>query len=212
MRDPRDTPAFANDLDAMRAHAWRQLARGVEDRRSPFHAPTVATVGLDGRPRLRTVVLRGVEPARARLRFHTDTRSEKVAELRRDARIALHAYDPVAKLQVRIEGAAVLHTADALAEEAWRGSRMASRACYATQPAPGRAIAVPDGFDLPESEDAILAGRAQFCAVEIVAETLETLWLARDGHRRARFVRRPDGSAEADCQEATWEDATWLVP
>ncbi|MGP9821767.1 pyridoxamine 5'-phosphate oxidase family protein [Salinarimonas sp. NSM] len=202
MSDPRGTPAFATDLDEMRAHAWRQLARGVKDRRSPFHTPTVATIGLDGRPRLRTVVLRAADASAGRLRFHTDTRAEKVAELRRDARIALHAYDPAGKLQVRVEGTAVPHTDDGFAEEAWRASRPASRACYATEPAPGSALAAPDGFRLPESEEAILAGRGRFCAVEIVAEAMETLWLAHAGHRRALFSPGPGGSVEG----------TWLVP
>ncbi|WP_372425612.1 pyridoxamine 5'-phosphate oxidase family protein [Salinarimonas chemoclinalis] len=202
MSDPREPPAFATDLDEMRAHAWRQLARGVQDRRSPFHAPTVATIGLDGRPRLRTVVLRAVDPARARLRFHTDGRADKVAELARDDRIALHGYDPSGKLQIRVEGTAALHADDGPADEAWRASRMASRACYATRPAPGGRIVAPDAFRLPENEDEILAGRAHFRAVEMHVHTIETLWLAHAGHRRARFTLRADGLGEA----------VWLVP
>lgn len=93
MRYPRERPAFADDLDEMLAHAWRQLARGVEDRRSPFHTPSVATIGLDGRPRVRTVVLRGVEPSGARLRVHTDARAGEIAEFDADPRVALHGYD-----------------------------------------------------------------------------------------------------------------------
>ncbi|MGJ3264050.1 MAG: pyridoxamine 5'-phosphate oxidase family protein [Salinarimonas sp.] len=202
MSDPRETPAFAGDLEEMLAHAWRQLSRGVKDRRSPYHTPCVATIGLDGRPRQRTVVLRGVEPATARLRFHTDARTEKVAELRQDPRIALHAYDPSGKLQIRVEGRATLHGDDAVAEQSWRATRMASRGVYATDPAPGSALDEPGGYRLPEDEGAILAGRAHFRVVEIAAESLETLWLAHDGHRRARFVL--DGAARAE--------GTWLVP
>ncbi|GGK54398.1 pyridoxamine 5'-phosphate oxidase family protein [Salinarimonas ramus] len=199
MPDPRETPAFANDLDEMLAHAWRQLARGVKDRHSPFHCPSVATIGLDGRPRLRTVVLRGVEPSAARLRFHTDRRAFKVAEIAVDPRVALHAYDPAGKLQVRIEGRARVHATDAVAEDAWTGSRMASRACYATTPSPGEVIPAPDAFTLPQSDAEILAGRPHFTAVIVEIDTIETLWLAHSGHRRARF------------DLATGEGA-WLVP
>ena len=199
MPDPRETPAFAEDLDEMLAHAWRQLARGAKDRRSPFHTPTIATIGRDGRPRLRTVVLRAVEPTAGRLRFHTDVRSDKIAELAADPRIALHAYDPQGKLQVRIEGRAVVHRDDVLAEQAWRASRPASRACYAAEPAPGGTIAEGGGFRLPADEAGILAGRANFSVVEVVAEALETLWLAHGGHRRARFAL---GHNRSD----------WLVP
>jgi pyridoxamine 5'-phosphate oxidase len=55
-------PAFYDDIEATLAHALALLVRGVPDRRSPFHHPVVATIGTDGRPRLRTVVLRGFEP------------------------------------------------------------------------------------------------------------------------------------------------------
>ncbi|WP_349371359.1 pyridoxamine 5'-phosphate oxidase family protein [Salinarimonas sp.] len=206
MPERRDKPAFADDLDETLAHSWRQLARGVKDRRSPFHTPSVATIGLDGRPRLRTVVLRGVEPATARLRFHTDARADKVAELAADPRIALHAYDPQGKFQIRIEGRAIVHRDDALAEQAWRASRMTSRACYATEPAPGSAIGEGGAFRLPADEGEILAGRAHFCAVEVVAQTLETLYLAHDGHRRARFGLQENGTS------AGRHEACWLVP
>ncbi|NBR79124.1 MAG: pyridoxamine 5'-phosphate oxidase, partial [Alphaproteobacteria bacterium] len=58
------------------------LERGAADRRSAFHTPTVATIGLDGRPRLRTIVLRACDTANRSLRFHTDARSDKINELR----------------------------------------------------------------------------------------------------------------------------------
>lgn len=201
MPDPRHRPAFVDDLAETRAHAWRQLARGVADRRSSFHTPSVATIGLDGRPRLRTVVLRGVEPAAARLRFHTDARADKVAELSADPRIALHAYDAAGKFQLRIEGLARLHRDDATADAAWAGSRPMSRACYGTVPAPGSRLAGPNDFTLPADEAALDAGRGHFCVVVIDALTLETLALAHEGHRRARFDLR----SQAD-------SGVWLVP
>lgn len=190
MPDPRATPAFADDLAEMLAHAWACLARGVADRRSAFHTLTVATIGGDGRPRLRSVVLRAAEPSAARLRFHTDARSDKVAELAADPRIALHGYDAGAKLQIRIEGRASIHGEDALADAAWAASRPMSRECYGTQPAPGSAIPGPGAFSLPQDEAACDAGRVNFRAVVVAAETLETLYLAHSGHRRARFDLR----------------------
>ena len=56
-------PPFFDDLDASLAHAWRLLTRGVNDRRSGFHTPAIVTVGLDGAPAMRTVVLRHVDEA-----------------------------------------------------------------------------------------------------------------------------------------------------
>ncbi|MEL7049917.1 MAG: pyridoxamine 5'-phosphate oxidase family protein, partial [Pseudomonadota bacterium] len=92
-------PDFYNDLDLTLSQIWRRLERGVADRRSPFHTPTVATMRrADGLPNLRTVVLRACEHQDRQLTFHTDARSEKCRELRANPAIALHVYDPQAKI------------------------------------------------------------------------------------------------------------------
>jgi pyridoxamine 5'-phosphate oxidase len=181
-------PSFYDDLDGTLAEAWRLIARGVADRRSPFHHPVVATVGLDGEPQARTVILRGCDVAERVLRFHTDARSDKAREIAADARAALHFYDPGAKIQVRVAGAAALHRNDAVADGAWAGSRLFSRQCYGIAPGPGAAITAGGDFTLPETTDeATAAGRANFTAVTIAVARLEWLYLAAAGHRRARF-------------------------
>lgn len=180
----RPLPPHYDDLDAIGPAAWGLLGRGVADRRSPFHHPTIATTGLDGRPRLRTVVLRGCDPAACSLRFHTDVRSAKVAELRQDDRIAFHGYDPAAKIQIRVEGRATLHVDDGVARDCWLGSRAMSRICYGTSPAPGSVIPTSGGFTLPDAGNAD-AGAAHFCAVVVTVQSLEWLYLAFEGHRRA---------------------------
>jgi pyridoxine/pyridoxamine 5'-phosphate oxidase len=197
----RPEPAFFNDLNETLAEAWRLLARGVADRRSPMHHPTVATLGLDGRPRVRTVVLRGVEPTERRLRFHTDLRSDKVAELRAEGRVALHAYDAKSKIQLRIDGIATVHTDDAVADAAWAGSRPMSRVCYGTSPPPGRPLSEPNAFTLPDEAETD-HGRANFTAVVVCVSSIEWLYLAYGGHRRALFTWAPGGAFAQ----------TWLVP
>lgn len=194
-------PSWVNDLDGSLAECWRLLARGVVDRRSPMHHPTIGTTGPDGAPRLRTVILRGVDTAQRELRFHTDQRSPKVVELRGCPRIALHAYDPGGKIQIRVEGTASLHTDDAVADLAWQKSRAMSRVVYSAQPAPGTAIAEPGAFTLA-AEDASEEGRAHFTLVRIAVANLEWLYLAHSGHRRARFEFSPDRGVMAQ----------WLAP
>jgi len=189
---PQD-PALEDCL----AEAFRRLARGVADRRSAFHTPTLATIGTDGGPEARTVVLRGFEAASRALRMHTDARSGKAAELARDARCALHLYDAGAKLQLRLSGHATLHAEDAVAEHGWANSRDFSRMCYAIEPGPGTPISEPP----PAPRDAA-AGRAAFRVILLRFDRLEWLELAAGGHRRARF---------------SWADEaapamTWLVP
>lgn len=194
-------PDWYDSLDGSLAEAWRRLARGAADRRSGFHTPMVATLGHDDRPRARVVVLRAADPSLWSLRFHTDRRSEKFAELRADPRIGLTGYDAGAKIQIRIEGSASLHTGDSVADAAWSGSRDMSRACYGVVPGPGQGLSTGAGFALPEHAPEIAAGRENFCAVTIEVKSLEWLYLAIAGHRRALFRR--DGASM---------DSTWLVP
>jgi hypothetical protein len=184
-------------LEESLAEAFRRLSRGVADRRSAFHTPTLATIGADGAPQARTVVLRGFEAASRTLRMHTDGRSAKAADLARDPRCALHLYDPGAKLQLRLAGHATLHAEDAVAEQAWADSRDFSRMCYAIEPAPGTPIAAPP----PAPRDA-LGGRAAFRVILLRFDRLEWLELAAEGHRRARFAWGGDGTVES----------CWLVP
>lgn len=190
----------ADDLDAALADALARLARGVADRRSPFHSPTIATIGLDGRPRARTVVLRALDAPARTLRFHCDGRSAKAAELARDSRAALHAYDGGSKIQVRAEGRAVLHAAGPVADAAWAASRPESLATYGVEPGPGTPMASGGAYSVPAGPTP--EGRAHFVAVALTFDHLEWLLLAHDGHRRAAFAWDEGGALAA----------SWLTP
>ena len=185
-------------LEETLAEAQRLLARGVADRRSPFHTPTLATITPAGEPSLRTVVLRGFDAEARRLRVHTDQRSAKYAELLAHPRAALHGYDAAAQVQIRLGGRIALHTTDAEAEAAWAGSHPGSRLCYAVAPGPGTPVAAPPAA--PRALDA--AARGHFAVLILHIESLEWLWLAAAGHRRARFTWDAAGA----------RTASWLVP
>jgi pyridoxamine 5'-phosphate oxidase len=182
------TPSFYNDLEEALAESWRLIARGVADRRSAFHHPTFATADSIGRPQLRTVILRGCDVAKRVLRFHTDTRSEKTRDIRRNPLVSMLFYDPASKIQLRVEGLAIVNQDNALADAAWAESRAFSRQCYGIAPGPGTVIAAGADFTLPEpSHEATAPARANFCAVTVEIDSLEWLYLASAGHRRARF-------------------------
>ena len=188
-------PGHAGDLDATLQAALAMLARGVADRRHPFHTPVLGTVGRDGGPRLRTLVLRAFDAATRTLRLHTDIRAGKTAEIAAEPRASLLGYDPAQRVQLRIEGHATLHSDDAVADSGWAASRDFSRMCYAIEPGPGQPVGAPPPAPLdPE------AGRAHFGVIALRFDRLEWLWLASTGHQRALF--RWDGGTSA----------TWLVP
>lgn len=73
-------------------------------RTSPKHpdAMALATVGVDGRPSLRTVLLKGISDGC--FRFFTNYESRKGRELEANPQAALLFYWPALERQVRVEG------------------------------------------------------------------------------------------------------------
>ena len=180
MTAPR--PGFADNLDETLAEAFRLLARGVADRRSAFHTPTLATIAPEGAPSLRTLVLRGFDAPTRTLRLHTDARSSKVTELVRDPRAALHAYDAGAHIQLRLTGEATLCREGAAPDAAWARATPNSRLVYAQEMTPGTPV------DNPEMPPFTGDARTHFATIALRFHSLEWLWLAASGHRRARFT------------------------
>ncbi|MGH1575483.1 pyridoxamine 5'-phosphate oxidase family protein [Methylobacterium sp. P31] len=198
-------PAFYDDLEAAFAELWRLLADGAAHGRNGFHLPALATLGAAGTPRLRTLVLRAADRDAGTLRFHCDRRSDKAAEILAHPACALAAYDETAKVQIRIEGDAALHTDDAVADAAWAGSRAMSRICYGAEPGPGTALRAGGAYTLPDEAMAAALGRPHFAAVMVRAECLDFLYLDRRGNRRATWRRSGTGGPEG------WRGA-WVVP
>jgi pyridoxamine 5'-phosphate oxidase len=166
---------------------WALLGRGVADRRHGFHHPVIANVSEAGLPQSRVVVLRAADRQTASLRFHTDRRAAKCADLAARPAVSLTLYDEADRAQLRLDGVASLHAGDAIAALAWDSSQRMSRSCYATLPAPGSILAERDAFALPATDDAIAAGRENFVAVVIRLKRIEWLYLRAGGHRRAVF-------------------------
>jgi pyridoxamine 5'-phosphate oxidase len=191
---------YPDDLDTLLTTASALISRGVADRRSGFHTLQVATLGLDGAPKIRTVVLRAYDAATRTLRFHTDRRSPKVAEITRDPRVALHFYDAPSALQLRIDAMATVKAETPAAVEAWDKTRPFSRICYRVERAPGDPIEAPvEGFPPRDGEEQ--DGRDAFSIVQCRLIRLEWLHLSHDGHRRAAFHFLPTGII-----------SQWLVP
>jgi len=193
-----DLPDFYNDLDLTLRAAWDLLGRGAKDRKAPAHTPVLATM-RDGRPQVRTVVLRGCDRETGRLRFHTDQRSHKVAEIEAEPAGAVHVYDPKQKVQLRLDCQLSVHSGDDLAREAWAATRDFSRICYQVMQGPGEAVSDPR--EVPFSADDSNDGWDHFAVISALVTRMEWLYLAHQGHRRAEFVR----------QDGAWQ-SRWLVP
>lgn len=209
MTNPISLPAYYNDLEASFAEAWKVVETGVTDRNSPAHMPTVGTVDEHGAPQLRIMILRAVSRDSRTLRFHTDARSNKTAQLQLGTATSILVYDPAAKAQIRLSGHASIVSDGDVADTAWSGSTPFARRCYMAEAAPGTTIAepssgLPEWIEGKQPEEAQLSDyRGNFAAIMFQANSLEWLYLANPGHRRARW--------HWDQAQNLWL-GSWLVP
>ncbi|WP_234775492.1 pyridoxamine 5'-phosphate oxidase family protein [Paraburkholderia tropica] len=184
---------------------WACLAAAAADappEPAAFKAMQAATVGLDGSPSVRTVLLRKVSEPERLVTFHTDLRSPKLAELEREPRIALVGVDVTHNLQIRVSGKAAIVRQDAARQLAWRSSPDHSLLIYRTALAPGTPIGRPDDAFAAGHRSDETEGFANFCVVEVRLESLEWLKHSANGrHERSRYVRTG----------ATWEPG-WIAP
>lgn len=176
------SPAFYNDLSASLDMAWQLWGRGTVDRHSGFHTPVVTSVDEDGNPQARVMILRAVDREARTMRFHTDARSAKMNHWNLKPHVCVLGYDASKKIQLRVDGRVVLHTTDAVADEAWKNSRPESLAAYGVKIAPGSVVDSPSGAPQFEGE-----GRENFTVALVQVESLEWIYLNAEGNRRAIF-------------------------
>ncbi len=201
--------AWRGPLGGVLAAIWSELEGATKDRRHGFHVPAIASLGRDGTPQARSVVLRRAVRESGELHFHTDLRSPKVAEIAANPRVAWLLYDAARRLQLRIEADAEVLRDGPRADEAWARSALSSRRCYLAPHAPGE-VAEEWLANIPgelvariPTEEESMAGRVHFGLVVTRVLSIEWLFLASEGHRRARFV--------ADGDRTSWL-AHWLAP
>ncbi len=191
--------AVPDDLSAVMADCRARLTRGVNDRRSPFHTPVVATAGQALRQRV--MVLRAFDAAAFTLRFHTDLRSAKVAQLSAQPNISVLGYDAGAKVQISLTGRAELLTLETL-ENLWRISSPSARRTYQVVEAPGTPMDHPPAAPSVDADVQSDNGKNNFTAFHVHVQMVEWLELSAAGNRRACFTRLITGD---------WH-STWLAP
>jgi hypothetical protein len=196
------------NLDAVLNHVWDQLETAAE---TPGHAYRSLTFGTvhEQAPDLRTVVLRRASEDDRQLQFHTDRRSEKVAALQQNDRIAWHGWDSDTRQQIRLYGAASVHLDDDVAMDLWESQSPGSLDVYVRPSAPGTPLDEPDDGlrpavkSEPITADDVAEGRQHFAAIRTVIDRIVWLHLHPDGHYQAHFEYQPD--------EQSFE-GTWVVP
>lgn len=163
------------------------LLHGAAERSHPFHLVSLATIGLDGSPRVRNVVLRQYLREEHTAIIHSDRRSPKVSEIKHDPRIAIMCYDPASRMQLRIAGTATVHENDGVADARWISSQINSRRCYLTALAPSTPLEYMRAFQhltAPWTPEMDKDARQNFCAISCRVHSIDFLELSARGHQR----------------------------
>ncbi len=185
-------PAYYENFKEIQNKYWSMLNDAVTNRASPFRIP-VFICGHQDEIDGRIVVLRKSDRVNNLLQFHTDFRSPKVDILKKNKKASLLFYDKEEKIQLRVKVECEINNQNSTTEESWKKTQHISRRCYLTDSPPGTTSDNPtsgmisklEDFDytMEQSEE----GYKNFTVIKCEIKSIEWLYLAAKGHRRAKF-------------------------
>ena len=197
-------PAYYENFNEIKKKIWLMLDDAVTNRSSPFRIPVFVCGNqndFDGR----IIVLRKSDQSNNLLNFHSDIRSDKILKLKNNKNAAILFYDKKEKIQVRIKVECKINHNNEITKESWSKTGHMSRKCYLIDNGPGIESPTPTSglkteldnfkFTMEQSED----GYKNFSVVQCKIKSIEWLYLAANGHRRAKF----ELDTNREC---------WLVP
>ena len=185
-------PAYYENFDEIKKKIWLMLNDAVTNRASQFRIPTFICgdqSDFDGR----IVVLRKSNQKDNFVQFHSDIRSDKIEKLKRNPKAAMLFYDKEEKIQVRLKVECLVNHNNEITKESWSKTQHISRKCYLVDNGPGSESKIPTSglkpeldnfeFTMEQSEE----GYKNFTVIKCKIQSIEWLYLAAKGHRRAKF-------------------------
>ena len=185
-------PAYYEDFNEIKKKVWSMLDDAVTNRSSQFRIPTFIcghNNDIDGR----IVVLRKSDQQNNLVQFHSDIRSDKIELLKNNPNAALLFYDKDEKIQVRLKVNCIINHQNDITKSSWEKTQHISRKCYLVDNGPGTESDIPtsglkpelDNFDYTKEQSE--EGYKNFTVIQCKIKSIEWLYLAAKGHRRAKF-------------------------
>ena len=184
--------SYYEDFNEIEKKIWNLLASAVGDRNSEFRTPVFICGNnndLDGR----VVVLRKASQQNNFIQYHSDIRSSKIEKIKKNPNCSILFYGKQEKIQLRLKAECTVHFNDEITKESWENTGHISRKCYLVTNGPGTESVTPtsglddkfDNFNYTKEESE--TGYKNFCVIRCKVKSIEWLYLAAKGHRRALF-------------------------
>ena len=188
----QETVSYYEDFLEIEKKIWSLLTNAVKDRSSEFRTPVFIcgnNKNLDGR----VVVLRKADRQNNFIQYHSDIRSSKIETIKKNSNCSILFYGKEEKIQLRIKAECTVNYDNEITRESWEKTGHISRKCYLVTNGPGTKSEKPtsgldnkfDNFDFTKEESE--AGYKNFCVIRCNIKSIEWLYLAAKGHRRALF-------------------------
>ena len=185
-------PSFYEDFIGIKTKIWSMLDNAIKDRSSQFRIPVFicgSQDDFDGR----IVVLRKSDQSNNLIQYHSDIRSNKIAKLKSNKNASMLFYDKDEKIQVRLKVECTVNHDNEITIESWLKTGHMSRKCYLVDNGPGTESPTPtsglkpelDNFEFTMKQSEV--GYKNFTVIQCKIKSMEWLYLAAKGHRRARF-------------------------
>ena len=185
-------PAYYENFVEIEKKIWLMLNDAITNRSSPFRIPVFICgdqSNFDGR----IVVLRKSDQSNSLIQYHSDIRSSKITKLKKNKNASMLFYDKEEKIQVRLKVECTVNYNNEITKESWLKIGHMSRKCYLVDNGPGTDSPTPTSglkaeldnfeFTMEQSEE----GYKNFTVIQCKIKSMEWLYLAAKGHRRARF-------------------------
>ena len=169
---------------------WNLLTGAVKDRSSEFRTP-VFICGNDKDLDGRIVVLRKADQKNNFIQFHSDIRSPKIEKIKKNPNCSMLFYGKKEKIQLRLKIKCEVNFNNEITKKSWEKTGHVSRKCYLVNNGPGTVSEKPtsglngkfDNFDFTKEESE--EGYKNFSVIRCKIKSIEWLYLAAKGHRRA---------------------------
>ena len=188
----QEVVSYYEDFSEIEKKIWDLLINAVTDRSSEFRTP-VFICGNDNDLDGRVVVLRKADQKNSFVQYHSDIRSSKIEIIQKNPNCSILFYGKQEKIQLRFKTVCKVHFNDDVTKESWDKTGHISRKCYLVTNGPGTKSDRPtsgldnkfDNFDYTKEESE--EGYKNFCVIRCKVKSIEWLYLAAKGHRRAFF-------------------------